>query len=63
MQEPVLAKATEKLARAGEQAGITVEDMIQILDAGASVATLLDLIEQSLRALPGETTRSSLWTM
>jgi hypothetical protein len=61
MQQPVLAQAIEKLARVGEQAGITVEDMIQILNAGVSVETLLDLIERSLQAPREGTRRSSRW--
>jgi hypothetical protein len=32
---------------AGEQGGFSVEDMIQILNAGISVETLLDLIDQA----------------
>jgi hypothetical protein len=63
MQQPVLARAIERLARMGEQAGIAVEDMIQILNAGVSVETLLDLIERRLQG-PGEDThRSSRWIM
>ena len=61
-QQPVLAQAIERLARAGEQAGITVKDMIQILNAGVSVETLLDLIEQSLQAPREETRHPSRWT-
>jgi hypothetical protein len=48
MQQPTLAQAIEKRARAGEQAGIGVEDMIQILNAGVSVEILLDLLGLSL---------------
>jgi hypothetical protein len=50
MQQPVLTRAVEKLAHAGEQAGFTVEDMIRMLNAGVSVESLLDIIERSLRA-------------
>jgi len=49
MPQPVLAEAVEKLARAAEQVGMSVDDMIQILDAGVSVKTLVDLID-SLQA-------------
>ena len=49
MQQPVLTRAVEKLAHAGEQAGFTVEDMIRPLNAGLSVKTLLDLIERGLQ--------------
>jgi hypothetical protein len=37
MKHPILARAIEKLAVAGERAGFTVEQMIQILNAGVSV--------------------------
>ena len=33
-----------KLAIAGEQAGLTLDQMIQLLNAGMSVVALLDLI-------------------
>lgn len=36
--------AIEKLAIAGEQAGLSVDQMIYILSSGMTVATLLDLI-------------------
>jgi hypothetical protein len=62
VQRPVLTRAVEKLAQAGEQAGITVEDMIRILNAGVSVERLLDLIE--VRLLAGEgAARSSRWVV
>jgi hypothetical protein len=63
MQQPVLARAIERLARMGEQAGIAVEDMIQILNAGVSVETLLDLIERRLQGTGEDTHRSSRWIM
>ena len=48
--QPALVQAVEKLAQAGEQAGLSVEDMIRILNAGVSVEILLDLIiERSLK--------------
>ena len=50
MPQPALVQAVEKLAQAGEQAGLSVEDMIRILNAGVSVEILLDLIiERSLK--------------
>ena len=39
-----LVSAVEKLAIAGEQAGFTVQQMIQLLNNGLTVETLLDLI-------------------
>ena len=62
MRHPVLARVVERLVAAGEQAGISVEKMIQILDAGVSVETLLDIIDRSLQA-PEETDRSARWIM
>ena len=48
MHEPVLREAIEKLAQAGEQAGISVEDMIRILNAGVTMDRLLRFIELRL---------------
>jgi hypothetical protein len=36
--------AIRKLALAGEQAGLSVEEMIELLRTGVSVETLLDLV-------------------
>jgi hypothetical protein len=63
MPQPILVRAVEKLARAGEQAGMSVEDMIRILNAGVSVETLLELIERGFRPSSAETGRSSGWIM
>jgi hypothetical protein len=49
MPQQGLAEAVEKLARAGKQVGMSIDDMIQILDAGVTVETLVDLID-SLQA-------------
>jgi hypothetical protein len=43
-----LSSAIEKLVRAGEQAGFSVEEMIEMLNAGVSVGALLDMISYSL---------------
>ena len=44
-QNQVLMGAIRKLALAGEQAGFSVEDMIELLQTGCvSVETLLDLL-------------------
>jgi len=51
----------ERFARAGEQAGMSVDDMIRILNAGVSVETLLDLICR-LQAR-SEETRFTRWVM
>jgi len=42
-----LASTIEKLARAGEQAGFSVEEMIEMLNAGVSIGALLDMISYS----------------
>jgi hypothetical protein len=62
MQHPALARAIERLARAGEQAGISVEQMIQILNAGVSVETLLDIIDKRLQT-PREVIGHSRWVI
>jgi len=63
MQKPSLEIAIGKLAIAGEQAGITVEQMIQLLDDGLTVETLLDLISWRLGHAhrSSETGGSSMW--
>ena len=42
-QNQILIGAIRKLALAGEQAGFSVEEMIELLKTDASVETLLDL--------------------
>lgn len=51
MESSALVGAVGKLAIAGEQAGFTVEQMIDLLNSGLTVATLLELIEWRLEAL------------
>ena len=43
-QNRVLVGAIRKLALAGEQAGFSVEEMIELLRTGVSVEMLLDLV-------------------
>ena len=62
MQRSSIAQSVYKLAIAGEQAGFSVERMIQMLNAGITVETLLDLIEWRLRDAAPEG-RSSRWIM
>ena len=52
-------QAVYKLAIAGEQAGFTLEQMIQILNAGVSVETLLNEIELPLGGVDPEAQRLS----
>ena len=43
-QNPVLTTSIQKLALAGEQAGFTVEQAIEVLETGMSVETFLNLV-------------------
>jgi hypothetical protein len=52
----------EKLVRAGEQGGFSVDLMIQLLERGATVETLLQLIEWRLSP-PMVEPHSSRWVM
>jgi hypothetical protein len=63
MQRPSTAQTVYKLAIAGEQAGFSVEEMIQMLNAGITVETLLYLIEWRLGAADDRQARSSRWIM
>jgi hypothetical protein len=59
MEKPIMI-AIEKLVLAGEEAGFSVEQMIHILQTGASVEALLQLIEWRLSpAAPS----SARWVM
>jgi hypothetical protein len=48
MERASLLRAVGKLAIAGEQAGFSLEQMIDLLNRGLSVETLLDLISWRL---------------
>jgi hypothetical protein len=61
MENPSLVRAISKLAAAGEQAGFTLEQMIELLDRGLEVETLLDLICMRLCGVPSACT--SNWVM
>jgi hypothetical protein len=65
MKSPSLVLAISKLALAGEQAGFTLEQMIDLLDGGLSVETLLELIAWRLHGapLPREFSLRSHWVM
>jgi len=58
MPKRSLANAVYKLALAGEQVGLSLEEMIQILNAGVTVEALIDLIESRLRTIESLTTSS-----
>jgi len=63
MQRPPTAQTVSKLAMAGEQAGFSLEQMIQMLNAGITVESLLELIEWRLREPDPSPPRSSRWIM
>ena len=66
MEKPTLVTAVNKLAMAGEQAGFSLEQMIEMLNSGLSVATLLDLISWRLhgcQVYSPAPSRSSCWMM
>jgi len=48
MERPLLLTTISKLAVAGEQAGLSLEEMVGIPNAGVSVETLLYLIAQRI---------------
>jgi hypothetical protein len=48
ISKPSIASSVYKLALAGEQAGFALEQMIDMLNTGITVATLLGLIEARL---------------
>ena len=65
MDKPSLVVAISKLAIAGEQAGFTVEEMIQLLDDGITVGGLLELISWRLdgRLTSAPSGASAHWVM
>lgn len=62
VEQPILMTAIEKLVRAGKQAGFSVEQMIQMLQTGVDVETLLQMIERRLSP-PSAKLRSSRWVI
>ena len=63
MQRPSTAQAVYKLTIAGEQAGFSIEEMIQMLKAGITVEALLQLIEWRFGAADDHQAGSSRWIM
>jgi hypothetical protein len=57
-----LMRAIAKLVLAGEQAGFTVEQMIQLLQTGTSIEVLLSMLEWRLLPCASEPC-SSRWMM
>jgi hypothetical protein len=52
-QNQVLVGAVRKLALAGEQAGFSVQEMVELLNTGVSVETLMGLIVSRLESDQG----------
>lgn len=63
MATPSLVRAIGKLAAAGERAGFTLEEMIQLLDNGLSVEMLLELIARRLDDPPSRSLQPTNWVM
>ena len=66
MENPSLVLAVSKLASAGDQAGFTLDQMIELLDSGLEVRTLLDLISWRLHGVPlppVKASTSSCWVV
>jgi uncharacterized protein YoaH (UPF0181 family) len=63
MENPSLQTAVNKLAIFGEQAGFSVEQIIQILNAGISMDTLLQLIASNLEVKKPAAPSSPRWIM
>jgi hypothetical protein len=64
MEKPSLVRTIGKLAIAGEHAGFSLEQMIELLNQGLSVETLLDLISwrlEDVRKPIGQPACSSGW--
>ena len=63
MEKPSVVRAVYKLCVEGEQAGFSLEQMIQMLNAGITVETLLHLIEWRLRGIDSSPARFTHWIM
>ena len=50
-ERPSLRDSVEKLAMVGQQAGFTVQQMIDLLNSGVTVDTLLDLFVWRIDAM------------
>ncbi|HVO81815.1 MAG TPA: hypothetical protein VMT28_13855 [Terriglobales bacterium] len=49
-REVCVYEAIERLVQAGEEVGLSVETLIQMLDAGVTLESLLDVIESRMAA-------------
>ncbi len=62
MEHQSLVVAIGKLAIAGQQAGFSLEQVIQLLDAGLSVESLIELIAWRFES-HGQSAVSSNWAV
>lgn len=60
-RKAALKLAIEKLAQAGQHAGFTIEEMIELLNTGVSVETLLNLICTRLDAVEEQVFDEFFW--
>jgi hypothetical protein len=65
MDKATLVSGIAKLAKLGERAGFSVEQMIQLLNSGLSIEVLVDLISWRLEQpkLMAPVSCSSCWVM
>ena len=63
MERPSTVQIVCKLANAGEHVGFTLQQMIDLLNAGLTVETLLYLIEWRLHHPVDPPSGSSRWVM
>jgi len=64
MEKPPVIASVAKLVIAGERAGLTIEQMIDLLEGGLTVEGLLELIAKRLDAIqPVTSTKRSRWVM
>ena len=63
MEHPSVAQSLAKLAIAGEQAGVSFHEIIQMLSSGIAVETLFNLFESRMHKRDRTPERSSRWVM
>ena len=63
MERTELTHTVYRLAVAGEEAGFSLDDMIQLLNAGLTVLALLNLIEWRLGQAESRTPSVTRWLM
>jgi hypothetical protein len=63
MERTGLTRSVYRLAMAGEEAGFSLDDMIQLLNAGLTVLALLNLIEWRLGQAESGAPSATRWLM